>query len=198
MAQEQNVPQQCDTTDAQRIAYNAKYCASLESIVRSAMDDYNHTTYTLKSFQHSTIKTYLWISTVVFAAELAFYADVSGSNTLISFIGMEINIQSKIFKALSSLSLMLSMAVFILGVDTMRGRNSTSSPTSHGWLALSNMAYADCDEDYRDNYRIALIQDISNAITSHLKESNSRGKKLRCMSWGILASVGCAILTLLC
>lgn len=193
--QKQQVP---TTSETQRMSYNSIYKASLESILRSALDEYNKITYDLKNFQHSTIKTYLWIATVVFAAELAFYADISGPKTLINFIGLHIDISSKFFKLLSSLSLVLSMAVFILGVDTMRGRKLTMRPTACNWLLLSEIAYKDCDENYKDEHRISLIRDLDDAIINHLKESSIRGIKLRLMSLGILISVGCAILTLLC
>lgn len=193
-----SAPQAASTSDAQRIAYNTNYRNALDSIQKAAMDEFNGITYTLKNFQYSTIKTYLWISTVVFAAELAFYADIassSGSN-LTAFIHLNVDIQTNIFKAFSVVSLLLSLGVFVLGVDTMRGRGATYRPCS-SWEKLADMAFQDCDENYKSSHHIELIHGINVAIAHHLEASSKIGVKLRIMSWGILASVTFAILTLL-
>ncbi|MDY0258478.1 MAG: hypothetical protein RBR41_02280 [Desulfovibrio sp.] len=186
------------TPEAQKIAFNTKYSTTLDAVLRSALDDYNQTTYTIKRFQHSTIKSYLWIATVVFAAELAFFADIASTKQLIAFIDLTVDVQSKVFKFFSCLSLILSLVVFLLGVDTMRGRGKGVGPTVFPWTKIGDLAFDDCDEFYTDSCRITLIRDIQEAITQHVAESNSIGVKLRCMSWGVLASVGTALVTLLC
>jgi len=60
------------TSEAARIAFSGKYTSSLDKLVTLWIDEYNNTTHRVKDFQYSTIKTYLWIATVIFAAELAF------------------------------------------------------------------------------------------------------------------------------
>ena len=185
-------------SEAQKIAFNTKYSTALDSVLRAALDDYNQITYTTKRFQHSTIKTYLWISTGVVAAELAFYADITSTKQLIAFIDLTVDMQGKVFKFFSCLSLILSLVVFLLGVDTMRGRGKDVGPTAFPWTKIGDIAFDDCDEFYTDSCRITLIRDIQEAITHQIAEANSIGIKLRYMSRGVLASVSAALATLLC
>lgn len=187
-----------ETTVQQRLAYGAKYSGTLESILKCSIDEYNHTTYSLKKFQHSIIKTYMWLATVVFGAESAFFLDANTEGKLLKFLGIHINSQHSDFVILASVSVLLSLCVFLLGVDTMRGRKPTQRPTRCGWLKIADLAYTDCDEEYRDGARLAAIRDIEEAINSHLDESSVIGRKLRLMSAGILVSIGFAAMTMFC
>lgn len=187
------------TSESQRIAYNTVYRNSLESILRSALDDFNKMTYDLKNFQHATLRNYLWISTVVFASEVSFFSGLSdGSSSMLSFLSLSVNIQSCMFKLLACVSLLMSLGVFLLGVDTMRGRGLTLKPAANTWMVYTKIAYADCDQEYKDDYRMLVIEHLDKALVIHQEQSNKIGTKLRWLSYGIIYSVVLAALTVFC
>lgn len=129
---------------------------------------------------------------------MAFYADLSNARQFIRFLNVGVDTHSKIFFALSSVSLLVAIAVFLFGVDTMRGRALTSRPIKESWRKMADYAYSDCDEIYRDNFRVTAISQIEEAIVAHLENSHLIGLRLRKMSCGIILSICLAGATLLC
>ena len=80
----------------------------------------------------------------------------------------------------------------------MRGRALTDRPIKDSWQKMADYAYADCDEVYKDVFRITAISHVEEAIVEHLKYSHNIGLRLRKMSLGIIVSVCLAGGTLLC
>ena len=101
----QSLSTDTSTSESERIFFNNKYYSALDTIVKSALDEYNQSTYVLRKIQYSTIKTYMWLSTVVFASELSFYADIAGNKQFLKFINLNIETNSKVFIGLTCLSL---------------------------------------------------------------------------------------------
>ena len=102
-----------------------------------------------------------------------------------------------LFQIFSFLSVAASLGVFILGIDTMRGRGEVLAPFIRTYKNLTEMAYDECDTFYSDKFRYALVDDMENAISNHRKQASIRGRRLRYMSFGLLSSVCFAICSIL-
>jgi len=126
------------------------------------------------------------------------YADLAGEQKYLAPFGLSIDIESKIFKVLSALSLCSSMVVAILGIDTMRGRGMTRFPIIEDIESLMTTAFDESDKYYTETWRIAIIRNINDSLIMHREQASRRGKKLRYMSYGLLFSIAMSFLTLLC
>ena len=182
----------------EKIAFGKEFASTLDTMINVWIAEFHATAHMTKRFQYSTIKTYMWVASVVFAAQISLYIDLATSKNLIHALSITVDVQNCLYRFLSCGSLMFSLAVFLLGVDTMRGRHKTAKPIESDVDRVMDLAYDDCSKPYYEYARITMLKEIDKALLHHRVMASERGIKMRIMSWGILVSVVMSLLTLLC
>lgn len=177
-----------------------KYEKMLDLVLKAAQEEFKQVTYDIPREQKMLIRNYQWISTVVLAAESSLFVHVVFKDRGFWPFPWELY-PSSMFYLWVVLAVVMALSVFILGVDTLRGRGVTLCPTLRTYSELSQIAYEEADDNMQEKtlpgtLRTTMINDLEIAINNHRKIASSVGKKLRVMSWGLLLSLcftGCAL-----
>lgn len=172
---------------------HANYKECLTTLLKAAQDEYKAITYDRRAIQHSILRNYLWLSTIMFSVECTGIFQVVGNK------GTPWPMHpGTLFWILAGLSLIFSLACFCFGVDTMRGRGGVLFPYRPQFESLIDDAHQEASRrvSFGQLY-VEMILDLERAINQHRATAMTVGKKLRCISWGLLFSLACAVLAML-
>lgn len=172
---------------------HANYKECLTTLLKAAQDEYKVITYDRRTMQHGILRNYLWLSTVMFSVECTgIYRVVSNPST------PWLMHPGTLFWILAGLSLISSLACFCFGVDTMRGRGVVFFPYQVPFESLMSMAHQEASRDLPvGRLYMSMIRDLEKSINQHRAIATTVGRKLRCISWGLLFSLACAVLAVL-
>lgn len=172
---------------------HANYKECLTTLLKAAQDEYKAITYDRRAIQHSILRNYLWLSTIMFSVECTGIFQVVGNK------GTPWPMHpGTLFWILAGLSLISSLACFCFGVDTMRGRGVVLFPYQVPFESLMSMAHQEASRDLPvGRLYMSMIRDLEKGINQHRAIATTVGKKLRYISWGLLFSLACAVLAVL-
>lgn len=170
------------------------YCGSLDIILKAAQDEYKQIVIDRSVIQKGILKTYLWLATAMFSGQCALYTNMLGDTKLL-FWQLHLHVA---FFVCATASLVLSVGCFAFGVDTMRGRGVIKRPYTKSYLEIMNTAYQSADEgEYQTAYKVGMVFDLNDTINHQIKISQTIGKKLRLLSYSLLASLAITILAVI-
>lgn len=172
-----------------------EYRASLDLILKAAQEDYKQVTFDRPNRQSTILKTYMWLSSLLFAAEWSVFSPIhSGQSSTLFFGSVCPNI---LFTTLMLVTLGCSLAAFVLGVDTARGRISHRYPYEDSYTDQFREAYG--TSSYEGNpteaLRLNMIAQLERGILHHRRELERVGRRLRAISILMLVSVGVGLWT---
>jgi len=162
------------------------YYASLDILVTHARDEFVRTTVHVPKFQFDLIKTYLWIASFL----LTLMGAMRGQLLI-----LPLSPQTPFcFPYLPAM--VCAFAVFCLCIDSLRGKGRWNDPvTAYSELVAMNHEEA-LNGDARTVVSPSLIKTYDD-VTVNRREANVRlGRRLRSMSWGLLASAFLFVLSL--
>lgn len=169
------------------------YRVSLDIILKAAQDEYKQITYDRHNAQHAILRNYLWLATLLISVEGAIFLNIIRGENL-PWV-MEPGV---FFIFFSTTSMLFSVAAFLLGIDTMRGRGLTFRTQQIHYKDLIQMAYDNAEVQTNDEkVRITMITHLENAISHHIEVCTKIGLKLRALSIFLLISVTSCIFSLL-
>lgn len=175
------------------------YDKLLDHMLKMAQDEYKQITFDLPSYQKTALRNYLWISTVVMAAEVTLFSSVLGGSWLFGIFPWRAY-PSCCFYLCCIAALGLSSTVFAFGVDVMRGegKGEIYCLSRRPYMEFANMAYEEaCGKRTKFECKVNMINDLQDTIYAHRELANSMGLKLRKMSRGLLFSLLFTALALL-
>ncbi|CCO22211.1 hypothetical protein [Maridesulfovibrio hydrothermalis] len=160
-----------------------QYQDGLTFIAQKGYDEYKIVAVDIPARQATYLRTYLWLSSLICAFQLNFYYRVI-SNSLDFTIKLPL---SGFEYGVACLSFACSGYVFILAVDTLRGRGLNKIPLGD----LKNLSEIAYDMATEHDYCLypTIIQNIDSAIREHIEQIGKIGFRLRKMSIGIITSV---------
>lgn len=135
-----------------------------------------------RTYQGGLLKTYLWLSTVMIAAIIALGDAAMGKGQILFIAGR----CGWIFFICWGSSLALSLAVFGLGVDALRGRNGFL--TFGNFKQLFEIAEEAARAEDRHSFRIDLLRFLEKTTAIQTAETSRTGLRLRKMSYMLLGS----------
>ncbi len=172
---------------------DAKYRADLETIVSLAHDEYHYVTHILPKYQSNYLRTYLWLASLILASQLGIYLKVMEHGFVCDMLSKQ---PTPGFYAWAFLSLAASFSAFVLGTDTLRGRDFVQKPFKN-FNDLAQLSYEAAFNARSQTLYASVINSLNNSINHQTEQGNSRGKKLRCMSYIILLSVFFTLMAIL-
>lgn len=170
-----------------------KYEKMLELVLKTAQDEFKQVTYDLPNYQKNILRNYQWLSTVILAAECVLFLHVIDKDKGFWLLPWEVR-PTLMFYTWAFLAALAALGVFVLGLDTLRGRGVTWCPTLRKYAELTQIAYEEANDEMREKtppgtLRTTMINDLEIAIEDHRIKASSVGLKLRKMSWGLLLSL---------
>ncbi|WP_027361087.1 hypothetical protein [Halodesulfovibrio aestuarii] len=162
----------------------------IQLLLSYAANDYKQLTVDLPTFQQAHTGRYLWLATVLFGANLTIYKELLEGGITIPFLQ---GAPTVFFYIGAVLSLLLQLIVFVMGVDTMRGKKPTAFP------------FGDYTDRVRDIWSVTpekseqmlinVLGSYQRSIKNQIEAGNQVGIRLKHMSLLILSSVFITILT---
>lgn len=176
---------------------SAEYDKMLDLILKAAQDEFKQVAYDLPNFQKVALRNYLWLSTVILAAECALFAHVVNPEQGFWMFPWDVTLTG-FFYWWASLALLCGVVVFVGGLDTMRGRGYSLCPVGRPYSEFMQMAYEEATGK-RDQaeFRVNMINDLEVAINDYRTKASSVGLKLRKMSYALLLSLLFTVFALL-
>jgi len=163
-----------------------EYDKSLMIILEHTATEYKRTAIDIPASQKSNLKTYLWLSSLLIAAELSIFKALLEKKVEIPFFQKSAGPWFYIF---AIVSLGMSAVCFFLGVDSMRGRKPKYLPFGDP-MSWADKAYADAEgENALVKTQTSVIGALSYAISESCAIVNILGIKLRIMSVTLLVSL---------
>lgn len=177
------------------------YGKALENILRAAQEDYKQITYERRARQQFILRTYLWLSTLILGVQIPIFSHVKISSVGFKVVPWDIQI-TPFFYFWAAVAIFASLASFVLGVDTMRGRGETLVPYQP-YKKLLDLAYKSASNtpenssSDKEAWCIEMIKSLTAAINNERLQASKVGKKLRGISYAILISVLFTMLALM-
>lgn len=171
------------------------YHKTLEFLLTSARDEYKQCTIDWRNRQTGLIKTYLWLAVTLIAAELHIFSSI-WNKTPSSFLLWNIE-PTFLFYLFALLALILDFAVFILGIDTLRGRGGVHRQFEKNYSDFSVQRYKEIFEDRQKTLHHDMLVMIDIAIYEQRMQLAKIAYKLRAMSYLLLASVILSVLAVI-
>ena len=171
------------------------YRKLLENVLKAAQEEYKQV-YSLPGEQRVILRNYQWLATVIVAAQGAMFGHIVTGQGFWPFPWH--TVPTFMFYVWAVLAVVCSLAVFVLGLDTLRGRKETAFPYKRTYMDLLTIAH--------DEVRTArgvgslyatMVQDLQAAIDHQKEKARPTGPKLRKMSWTLLLSLLFTFLALL-
>ena len=163
------------------------YVKHLDKLLDFSWDEYKQVTFERHRIQHAILRNYLWLATAIFSAECVGFSQIFDG---VVWFGLPLNANS-VFNVFAFLSVACAFVTMALGINTMRGRD-VAMPY-YGWNAVhfSVEAWKEANGELdKPTVHLELLKHLDKAI-SHNRESTMRkALRLRCMSFGLLASLG--------
>ena len=175
------------------------YDKLLDHMLKMAQDEYKQITFDLPSYQKTVLRNYLWISTVVIAAEGTLFSAVVRGGWFFDILPWPPCLYF-LFYLFYLVALACSVFVFVFGVNAMRGegKGEMYCLSSRPYMEFANMAYEEaCGKRTRFECKVNMINDLQNAIYAHRETADKTGMKLRKMSYGLLFSLLFTVFALL-
>jgi len=170
---------------------HAVYEKNLVILADHAQKEYKLVTQEVPAYQRSVLKTYLWLSSLLVAAEVATFKALIGKTINVTWLQKDPSI---FFYHISVASIFLGFAVFCFGIDTMRGRKPRVMPYG-SFMDLADKAYKEASgEKSRATTLTTVIKSLNDSIITQKDEIHKVGIKLRFMSFGINFSIVLGVL----
>ena len=189
-------PPQKPASDASDKPFDEEaYRKLLENILKAAQDEYKQVC-SLPGEQRVILRNYQWLATVIIAAQGAMFGHIVTGQGFWPFPWHVV--PTSMFYVWAVLAVVCSLAVFVLGLDTLRGRMETAFPYKRTYKDFMTIAH--------DEIRTArgvgslyatMVQDLQIAIDHQREKVRPTGPKLRKMSWALLLSLLFTFLALL-
>lgn len=169
-----------------------RYQQQVDLLIHHASEDYRYLTRDLQSFQTGHLRAYLWLSTVLIAFNVSLYLRLLDTNNPIPILT---GTPSVCFYVSAAVALLILLVVFLLGIDTMRGRSKVVPPFGN----YDDRRKAFWKEKEGDNEATLsqVLVTFQKAIDTQKAECNRRAEKLQRMSYLLLTSAGFTILSVL-
>ena len=169
-----------------------QYLKYLEQLCKYAYDEYKHLSADLGRIQLDYIKNYLWVSSVLAAAEISFFLDLMSGVRYQSIVFFHKQL-SPSFYFFSVFAVFLSICCFAIGIDTLRGRSSQIMPFGD-FTKLAELAYDDMKSKYNGSFYSTLVRSLDDVVHGLIAQRNSVGLRLRFMCYMILSSLLFAVI----
>lgn len=151
-------------------------------LIKYAYDEYKNVTIDRQRIQFGYLRNYLWLATVLIGAQgtlfFKYFESNGATQPFWAFLVILISGTVAIFS---------SLAAFILGVDTLRGRKNTILPFGD-FLQLGDMSHAMASTLNTTQLRSCVLSRLNEAISVHVERAHGIGIKLRRMSVLIIMS----------
>lgn len=174
-----------------------EYNKMLDLILKSAQDEYKQITYDAPANQRLILRNYQWLATVILAAQGALFGHVVNDQQGFWPLPWQVT-PTPIFFVWAISAVLCCFIVFILGLDTLRGRGITLFPCQRTYSELLVIAY---DEARKKNkpgcLRSTMVRDLEIAINNQREKAKPVGPRLRKMSWGLLFALLFTVLALI-
>lgn len=172
-----------------------EYNDTLKTLLSIAKDDYKFLALDWRNRQTGLIKTYLWIAVTLIASELHIFSSV-WNNKPSSFLLWHIE-PFFLFYLFAVLALAVSFAVFILGIDTLRGRGGIFPIFTKNYSDFSVQRYEELYEDRQNTLYHDMLVMIDIANHNQRLQLKRTAYMLRTMSCLLLASVILSVLAVI-
>lgn len=166
-----------------------EYEKLLEILLKAAQDEYRQIAYDLPGQQRTVLRNYQWLSTVILAAQCAMFASVVHHGQGFWLFPWSVY-PSPFFYICASAATLCCVSVFILGLDTLRGRGFFPFPYQPTYKDLIILAHKEAHRvEPTGSLLGTMIKNLDDAISLHREAAKPTGPKLRAMSWGLLLSL---------
>lgn len=170
---------------------HAVYEKNLVILADHAQKEYKLVAQELPAYQRSVLKTYLWLSSLLVAAEVTTFKSLIGKAMNVTWLQKDPSI---FFYHISAASILLGLAVFCFGIDTMRGRKNRVMPYI-SFMTLADTAHKEASGVNESATTLTtVIQSLNDSIINQKNEIHKVGIKLRTMSFGINFSIVLGVL----
>lgn len=156
--------------------------ADLSLLLDIARTEYKTLMVDDRAYQSGLLKTYLWLSTVMIAAIIALGDAAMGKGQVLFITGH----CGWFFAICWGSSLFFSLAVFGLGVDTLRGRKNFLTFGNFKQLFENAEEAARAEDEH--SFRIDLLRFLEKTAAIQTAETSRTGLRLRKMSYMLLGS----------
>lgn len=170
---------------------------AMSIILKYAYEEYRHLAIDRQNIQISYIKIYLTLSSIIISAlvSASIFLKVASSGNTLPFPKNWTEVISLIFLFLSFI---LSLYVFMKGIDLLRGRIERRFPfakieDSFTWLEENRTSF-NSEEKLEVELLKSLIKSTSSDLEELLKNVKFIGKNLRCMSRILIGATSCALI----
>lgn len=178
-------------SDTANPGIDERHLKNLELVIKAAQDEYKQVVYDRRFLQHSILRNYTWLSSIMFGAQCMLLQQVVQGQPI--FIWLLIS------------AMILTCICFGLCIDTMRGRNICNFPYMDiTFRELMDMEeyqwngevppYGDKPHDADDMHRTMIIR-LQESIDSNRKIANVTGIKLRCLSLILIIALPLTVLS---
>ena len=164
---------------------NEKLNEQLEFFVKAACDEYKLFSSDYYRLQLARIRTYLWLSSILIAAQFTFFSNLlEGKYWPFTRVVRENFQYNYVFICIT---MILSVVSFAIAIDTFRGRRLHRSPIGN-LDAISKHLLERKSESDRESIYYTALQGYKEAISSRVAEINFIGRRLRLISFILLCS----------
>lgn len=173
------------------------YRECLNIIVKAAQEEYKQAMYDRPNRQSFILKTYIWLSTVIFAGEVSLFSAIVSPSKYAYFYIPKIQ-EEYLFYVCVVLSLVSSFIAFVLGIFAFLGRVKIKPPYRDHYIDVAKKAHNDvfCGAHY--TFQTVWLENLSSAINAQLDSCQEVGKRLRAISWLITFSIGTGVWATFC
>lgn len=166
--------------------FNA-YREDLKLLTDKAHSEYVHWGTTIHNQQLLFIRTYIWISSILFAAEFSFFIKMVTSKLPITINQSTYSPHFNwVFGVLYVLALLCSGFCFLVGTDALRGREDFKVPYSD-FSTHADHARNDALNNTVTFYD-TLLRNLNKSVEQHQDQRHYTANKLRRMAWLLISS----------
>ena len=173
------------------------YAKCADKMIDLSWDEYKQVTFERHRVQHAILRNYLWLATVVFSAECVGFSQVFDG---VVWFGLSLH-GNLVFNIFAGSSVAISFLAIALGIDSMRGKLPGVDQPFREWNALyfAGTAWKEANgEAGKTTMHLDLLEHLDKSINHNKELAMRKGKRLRCMSYMLLASFGtglCAMMS---
>ncbi len=173
------------------------YIKRADKLLDLSWDEYKQVTFDRHRIQHAILRNYLWLATVVFSAECVGFSHIFDG---VVWFGLSFNV-NQIFNVFAGLSVAISFLTIALGIDSMRGELPGIDQPFREWDAIhfAGTAWKEAEGELAKGImHLDLLEHLNKSINHNKGLAMRKGKRLRCMSYMLLASLGsglCAMMS---
>ena len=171
----------------------AEYKSNILFLLEKAYAEYRTVSYDIPGRQVETLKTYLWLGSVLGAFELVFFSQVISGDTGLAFIAVS---PPYMFFAFAFVAAGCSLFSFAWAIDALRERTTQGLPFGD-FMALAGMAEEDARDKDQYSLHISILNALNDEILIQAASCDRRGRIVQRLSGFQLASLAmtvCAVI----